>query len=169
MNLTRPIIYTADICDAHPEARVCEIQFKNFAMREDFHGLAVTFSTFENNSGLREILIQGGAGKVLLVDGRASMRRALCGGNIAALAHEHGWAGLIFNGAIRDSHELILLDFGVKAVGVTAMRPRSEGVGRQDEPLSIGGIVIRPGEYVYADRDAVIVLPNAVHERGAKQ
>jgi len=159
----RTIIRTADICDDHPDARVCELQFRDFAAREDFHGEVVTFATFEDNKGLRDILVQGGGGKVLVVDGRGSARRALCGGNIAALAQEHGWAGLIINGAIRDSHEFTELDFGVKAVAATAMRPRTDGIGRAGDNLNMGGIVIRPGEYVYADRDAVIVLAKPVH------
>ena len=163
MTVARTIVRTADVCDDHPEARVCELQFRDFAAREDFHGEVVTFATFEDNKGLRDILSQGGDGKVLVVDGRGSMRRALCGGNIAELACEHGWAGLVFNGAIRDSHEFTDLDFGVKAVGATAMRPRTDGIGRQGEALVIGGITVRPGEYVYADRDAVIVLNAPVH------
>jgi len=163
MTVARTIVRTADVCDDHPEARVCELQFRDFAAREDFHGEVVTFATFEDNKGLRDILSQGGDGKVLVVDGRGSMRRALCGGNIAELACEHGWAGLVFNGAIRDSHEFTDLDFGVKAVGATAMRPRTDGIGRQGETLVIGGITVRPGEYVYADRDAVIVLNTPVH------
>jgi regulator of ribonuclease activity A len=163
MSAARTIVRTADVCDDHPEARVCEVQFRDFAAREDFYGEIVTFATFEDNKGLRDILTQGGDGKVLVVDGRGSMRRALCGGNIAQLAFEHGWAGLVFNGAIRDSHEFTDLDFGVKAVGATAMRPRTDGIGRQGETIVIGGIVIRPGEYLYADRDAVIVLSHSVH------
>mgnify|MGYP006427478329 CR=1 FL=1 len=163
MAATRTVIRTADVCDDHPEARVCESQFRDYAGREDFHGEVVTFATFEDNKGVRDALVQGGNGKVLVVDGRGSMRRALCGGNIAALACEHGWAGLIFNGAIRDSHEFTELDFGVKAVGATAMRPRTDGIGRQGEVLNIGGIVIRPKEYIYAARDAVVVLAKPVH------
>ena len=163
MEKVRNIIRTADICDDQPDARVCELQFRNFSGCEAFHGEAVTFETYEDNEGLRKILGQEGRGKVLVVDGRGSMRRALCGGNIAMIACENNWSGLIFNGAIRDSHEFIPLDFGVKAVGVTAMRPRTDGIGHEGGMLTMGGIVIRPGEYVYADRDAVIVLSKAVH------
>ena len=100
----------------------------------------------------------------LIADGRGSPRRALCGGNVAAEAHKCGWAGLIFYGAIRDSHEFIDLDFGVKATHVTAMRPlRNDSRGQTNVPLNIGGIEISPGEYCYADRDCVIILENPVH------
>jgi len=163
MEIARTIIRSADICDDQPDARVCELQFRDFSAREDFHGEVVTFETYEDNKGLRDILDHRGHGKVLVVDGRGSMRRALCGGNIAKIAYENGWSGLIFNGAIRDSHEFVELNFGVKAIGVTAMRPRTDGIGREGRVLTVGGIVIRPGEYIYADRDAVIVLSKPVH------
>jgi regulator of ribonuclease activity A len=157
------IIRTADICDDHGEARVCELQFRDFSAREHFHGEVVTFATFEENKGILDVLKAGGAGKVLVVDGRGSMRRALCGGNIAAAAWRHGWEGVVFNGAIRDSHEFADLDFGVKALGATAMPPRRGAGGRAGEPLVIGGIAIDQGDYLYADRDAVIVLADPVH------
>ena len=165
MTSERSIIRTADICDEYEfDARVCLLQFKDFAAREDFHGTVVTFSTFETNNGLMELIREGGTGKVLITDGRGSPRRALCGGNVAAEAHDFGWAGLIFYGAIRDSHEFTNLDFGVKATHVTAMRPlRSSGEGQSNVPLNIGGIEIRPGNYCYADRDCVIILENPVN------
>lgn len=157
------IIRTADICDDHGDARVCELQFRDFAAREHFHGEVVTFATFEDNKGILDVLRAGGAGKVLVIDGRGSLRRALCGGNIAVEAFENGWEGLVFNGAIRDSHEFAPLDFGVKALGTTAMPPRRGAGGRAGEPLNFGGIAISGGDYLYADRDAVIVLPGPVH------
>ena len=165
MNVKRTIIRTADICDNYEfETRVCVLQFRDFASREDFHGEIVTFSAFETNTGLMDVLREGGLGRVLIFDGQGSSRRALCGGNIAAEAYAQGWAGLIFNGAIRDSHEFKDLDFGVKATLVTAMRPlRSQDEGQRDVTLNMGGIQIRSGEYCYADRDCVIVLDNPVH------
>lgn len=161
------IIRTADICDGHGDSvRVCELQFRDFAAREHFHGEVVTFATYEDNKGIRDVLAadgSGGAGKVLVVDGRGSLRRALCGGNIAAEAQGFGWEGLVFNGAIRDGHEFEALDFGVKAIGATAMPPRRGAGGRAGETLNFGGVVFRPGDYLYTDRDAVIVLDAPVH------
>ena len=166
MSDARTIIRTADICDDYEfEVRVCNLQFRDFAAREDFHGEVVTFSTFESNKGIMDLINQGGKGKVLIIDGRGSARRALCGGNIATDAQAAGWAGLIFHGAIRDSHALADLDFGVKATHVTAMRPfRGKDAGRANITLNIGGIQICPGDYCYADRDCVIILDNPVHE-----
>ncbi len=164
MNHDSNIIRTADICDDFgEELLVCETAFNDYAGRRHFHGQVVTFATYEDNTGLRDLLDQGGTGKVLVVDGRGSLRRALCGGNIAAQALARGWAGMIFNGAIRDSHEMAELDFGVKAIGTTAMPPRHDGHGRGNLAVYFGGVVICPGDYLYADVDAVIVLKRPVH------
>jgi regulator of ribonuclease activity A len=159
------IIRTADICDDYAdELLVCELALNDYAGRDHFHGEVMTFATYEDNIGITESLARGGAGKVLVVDGRGSRRRALCGGNIAAQALKYGWEGLIFNGCIRDSHEFADLDFGVKAVGTTAMAPRKDGLGRAGVELYTGGIALHPRDYLYADQDAVIVLTRAVHD-----
>lgn len=158
------IIYTADICDAHPDAyAVCEIAFNDYAKRNHFHGRVTTFATYEDNKGIRDVLGQDGKGRVLVVDGRGSRRRALCGGNIAAIAAEHGWAGLVFNGCIRDQHEFTNLDLGVKAVGSTPQRPRQDGIGKAGVTLHFGGIAFRDGDYLYADADGVIVTEKPLH------
>ena len=159
------IIRTADICDDHgDEVLVCEIAFNDYAKHNHFHGLVVTFATFEDNKTVRAVLAEGGQGKVLVVDGQGSRRRALCGGNIAAEAQEHGWEGLVYNGCIRDQHEFADLDFGVKAIGTTPQRPRHDGIAQTGVALYFGGIVINDGDYLYADADGVIVAAGPLHE-----
>ena len=143
---------------------MCETRFTNYGRRTAFHGRIVTFATFEDNDGVRALLQAGGSGKVLVIDGRGSVRRALCGGNVAALAAVHGWAGLVVNGCIRDAHEIADLDLGVKAVGATPLRPRPRGVGEADVPVRFGGVTFQPGAYLYADDDGVVVTEAAVHE-----
>ena len=158
------IIRTADICDDHgDQILVCETALIDYAKRNHFHGQVVTFSTFEDNKGVRDVMAEGGAGKVLVVDGQGSRRRALCGGNIAAEAQGHGWEGLIYNGCIRDQHEFTDLDFGVKAIGTTPLRPRTDGIAKIGVPLCFGGIVINDGDYLYADADGVIVAAKPLH------
>ncbi len=158
------IIRTADICDDNPDVcLICEIPFIDYAKRTHFHGTVVTFATYEDNKGVRAVMEQGGKGKVLVVDGRGSRRRALCGGNIAAEAQGHGWEGLVYNGCIRDQHEFTDLDFGVKAIGTTPLRPRHNGIAEVGVALYFGGIVINDGDYLYADVDGVIVTKGPLH------
>ncbi len=158
------IVRTADVCDEYPSARVIEVVFHDYTGRSHFHGEVVTFATYEDNKGLRDLIARGGKGKVLVIDGRGSRRRALSGGNIAAEAEKHGWEGIVINGCIRDQHEFTGLKLGVKAIGTTPMRPRHDGIGREGMTLNFGGIQIQPGDYLYADQDGVIVTEQPAHE-----
>src|ERR1700730_15794162 len=94
---------TADLSDAHPEAQVAESLFGDFGGVKHFAGPLVTLKVFEDNAMVRAILAEPGEGRVLVVDGGASMRCALVGGNLARLGVVNGWQGLIVNGCIRDS------------------------------------------------------------------
>ena len=99
-----------------------------------------------------------------MIDGNSSRRRALCGGNIAEEACKQGWEGMVFNGVVRDSHETMIMDIGIKSLGTSAMPPSNEMDGVTGDTLTFGGIQFRPGEYLYADQDCVIVLENPDHD-----
>lgn len=158
------VVRTADICDEHREARVLEVLFFDYSRKNNFHGEVVTLSTYEDNEGLRELLARGGQGKVLVIDGRGSRRRALVGGKIAVLAAQQQWEGLVINGCIRDQHEFSDLNTGFKAIGTAPMPPNKNGIAREGVGLSFAGVEIKPGEYLYADEDGVIVLEKPVHK-----
>ena len=81
---------------------VCEANyFKPYGLHGSFHGKIRTCRIFESNPLVRSILSTPGGGDVLVVDGGMSMRTALMGDQIAKLAVENGWAGVIINGCIR--------------------------------------------------------------------
>jgi len=149
---------TADLCDQYGEAvKVCQPIFKDFGGAMAFHGPIVTVSTFEDNSLFRDMLQEPGEGKVLVVDGGGSLRRALLGGNLAAAAHRNGWAGLLLNGCVRDSAEIAAVTIGVKALAAHPRRPNRAGQGELNVPVSFANVVFHAGEYLYADLDGVIV------------
>lgn len=149
---------TADICDARPEVQVCEPLFADYGRVLAFHGPIVTLKVFEDNTLVRTTLEQAGDGRVLVVDGGASLRCALVGGNLAALARRQGWSGLLVYGAIRDTAEIALLELGVKALG-SCPRRSVKGMhgGRRDETLRFAGASFHPGAWLYADEDGVVV------------
>ncbi len=161
---------TADLCDAHEpklddgSLRVLPAVFRDYGKRAAFHGRAVTLRLFEDNTLVRETLSSPGEGRVLVVDGGGSLRRALVGGNIATLAAQNGWAGLIVHGAVRDVAELVLCDVGVRALGTHPRKSRKGGAGARDVPVDIAGVTVRPGDWVYADLDATLVSDTKLHE-----
>ncbi|CAE6838939.1 Regulator of ribonuclease activity A [Paraburkholderia domus] len=113
---------TADLCDAHEDQlalgtlRVLEPVFHLFSRAECFSGEAVTLKVFEDNALVRATLEEKGAGRVLVVDGGGSLRRALVGGNLAQIAEQNGWAGIVLNGCVRDALELNEVNVGVAAL-----------------------------------------------------
>ena len=108
---------------------------------------------------LKATLSKSGDGRVLVVDGGGSMRYALLGDNIATIARDNGWAGVVMNACVRDSNALDELGFGVKALGTCPRRSRKEGGGEVDVPVTFGDVTFEPGARLYADEDGVVVLP----------
>jgi regulator of ribonuclease activity A len=151
---------TADLCDEHGDALgCCDLQMRQFGGRGSFHGPAVTVRCHEDVALLRSVLAEPGEGRVVVVDGRGSMHCALLGDVMAGTAADNGWAGLVVNGAVRDTAALRTLDIGIKALGVSPRRSGSTGAGQRDVPLSFGGATFTPGAEVCSDDDGVVVLP----------
>lgn len=149
-----------ELCDQFPElVQVVEPMFGNFGGRERFGGEIVTLKAFEDNSKVREQVALPGEGKVLVVDGGASMRRAMLGDMLAEKAAKNGWAGIIINGCIRDVNAIGETDLGVQALGTHPMKTEKRGLGDLNVEVSFGGVTFRPGEYVYADNNGVLVSP----------
>ena len=150
--------YTADLCDAfQAEVRTTEPVFSVFGERLTFGGPIRTLRVYEDNSLVKASLASAGEGAVLVVDGGASTRCALLGGNLAEMASANGWAGLIINGCIRDAHEVNACNIGVRALGTCPRKSEKRGEGDSDAVVSFAGAEFRPGEYVYCDQDGVIV------------
>jgi regulator of ribonuclease activity A len=143
---------TADLCDQHGDRlQVCEPVF------ESFGGPVSTVRCFEDNSRVKEAVESRGEGRVLVIDGGGSRRRALLGGNLGAAAVRNGWAGMIIHGCVRDSRELEEMSLGIRALGTIPLRSDKRGEGELDVPVRFAGVTFRPGDHVYADEDGVIV------------
>jgi regulator of ribonuclease activity A len=149
---------TADLCDEHGErVQVCEPIFLAYGGRKSFHGPVSTVRCFEDNSRVKEAVEGPGEGRVLVVDGGGSRRRALLGDKLGEAAVRNGWAGVIVHGCIRDSAELGRIDLGIRALGTIPLRSDKRGEGERDVPVRFAGVTFRCGEFVYVDEDGVIV------------
>ncbi|MBK7768123.1 MAG: ribonuclease E activity regulator RraA [Sulfuritalea sp.] len=157
-------LLTTDLCDANEDrVRVVEPMFSSFGGRNAFHGRIATLKLFEDNSLVRMALESAGEGRVLVIDGGGSLRRALLGDQLAALAVQNHWAGIIVYGCIRDSRAIGQMDIGVFAIDTHPMKTVKKNVGETDIPVSFGGVTFTPGEWLYADEDGVIVSTTAIH------
>lgn len=160
---------TCDFCDAHKDDhsgrfRVLAPRYQNFGGAPVFAGQVVTVRCHEDNTLVKQILEQEqGQGRVLVVDGAASLSRALVGGNIAAAAARNGWSGIVVHGAVRDATELSATALGIRALALVPMPTSRAGQGQRDVPVTLDGRLVRPGEWLYADGDGMVVCDTALH------
>ncbi|AIZ32305.1 ribonuclease E activity regulator RraA [Pseudomonas parafulva] len=156
---------TPDLCDAYADrVQVLEPMFSNFGGRDSFGGQIVTIKCFEDNSLVREQVELDGTGKVLVVDGGGSLRRALLGDMLAEKAAKHGWEGLVIYGCVRDVDVLAQTNVGVQALASHPMKTDKRGIGDLNVPVTFAGVTFRPGEHVYADNNGVIVSPSPLSQ-----
>ena len=155
-------IKTADLCDAHAELQVAAPLFRDYGGAAAFGGLISTVQVYEDNVLVRAALAESGAGRVLIVDGGGSLRCALVGDLLGAMAVKNGWAGIVVNGCVRDSAELAQLPLGVRALATNPLRSEKRGEGQRDVPVAFAGITFMPGHYLYADADGIVVAAQAL-------
>lgn len=149
-----------DLCDAHADTiQVAEPMFADFGGRLAFSGAIQTLKVFEDNSLVRSELETDGQGRVLVVDGGGSLRCALLGGNLAKLAEDNNWAGVVVYGCVRDVEEIEACQIGVKAMAAHPLKSRKRNVGDVGVPVRFADVAFRPGEWLYADADGMITSP----------
>ena len=156
-------ISTPDLCDEFgDDVRVLELPLRHYGAAHNFGGQVVTIKCFEDNSLVAEQVKQPGEGRVLVVDGGGSLRRALLGDMLAEKAAKNGWEGIIVYGCVRDVDVLAQTALGIQALASHPMKTDKRGIGDLNVVVTFGGVTFRPGEYVYADNNGIIVSPTAL-------
>ena len=155
---------TPDLFDARKqEVRVVEPLFLSYGGTDKFFGQVRTVKCHEDNALVKALAAKPGEGRVMVVDGGGSRRRALVGDMIAGNALRNGWAGLLIWGMVRDVDELRQLPLGVKAVGAFPVPANKEGSGQVDVPVAFGNVEFRPGDWLYADNNGILVASTPLH------
>jgi regulator of ribonuclease activity A len=153
---------TTDVSDAHPGAQVCDPVFQIFGGRLAFSGPITTLKVFEDNTLVKQAVESPGERRVLVVDGGGSTRCGLVGGNLAVSAASNGWSGIVVYGCIRDADELAEQPIGIRALAAMPRKSqRGMHSGQAGIPVIFAGVVFREGEWLCADRDGIVVLPEA--------
>ena len=98
-------------------------------------------------------------GDVLLIDAGGDMNNAVVGGILTFYATSIGLAGIVIDGAIRDVAEIREREFPVYARGVTHRGPYKDGPGEINVTVSVGGMVVNPGDIVVGDQDGLLAIP----------
>lgn len=157
---------TCDLCDAHKgdssgAFRVLPPVFRAYGGRPRFAGPVATVKCFEDNTPVKAAVESPGLGRVLVVDGGGSLRRALLGGNLGAAAARNGWAGLVIDGCVRDVAELAAQPIGIRALAAMPLPTERRQAGLSDLPVQVQGVPVRPGDWLCADEDGIVVLAAA--------
>lgn len=152
----------ADLLDEHEdrvELQVCSPIFKSYGANDTFSGKISTVQVHNDNSLVKLALSEPGEGKVLVVDGGAALTRSLVGDMNAAAGTKNGWAGILVNGCIRDSHEISKIPIGIKALGTVPRKTDKNNIGKRDLPVAFANVRFYPGHYIYSDHDGIVVSP----------
>ena len=153
---------TCDLCDRFEDrVRVLDLPLRDYGGRTAFAGRVSTVKALEDNSLVREAVAEPGDGRVLVIDGGGSLRRAMLGDMLAEIAMANGWSGVLVHGAIRDSAAIGALKLGVKALASCPRKTDKLGQGLRDVPVAFGGLVIAPGQWLAADEDGVVLMDSA--------
>jgi len=156
-------VSTPDLCDAHPDkVRVLEPLFRSYGAKPRFGGQVVTVKCFEDNSLVKDFSTREGSGKVLVVDGGGSLRRALLGDMIGEVMVKNGWEGIVINGCVRDVEALNKLDLGIRALNSIPVKTDKRGLGDANVAVRFAGVDIAPGDWLYADATGIIVSHDAL-------
>ena len=164
-------IATTDLCDQFENdihaglIHILPPVFQAYGQRVNFYGQAVTFKVFEDNTLIKKALENdNGTGKVMVIDGGASVRCALVGGNIAKAGTSNGWEGILVDSCVRDTGEINELNIGVRALGAVPLRSLKKGAGERVLGVHIQGVRVNPNDWIYVDADGVVISPKPLHE-----
>ena len=152
---------TSALCDIYLDTiDVVEPIFASYGGRRSFGGQITTIKCFEDNGLIVEALRNNGTGRVLLVDGGGSLRRALIDAELATLAVDNGWDGIVLFGAVREVDALEELDIGIQALGSIPVGADTNGSGESDVAVNFGGVTFLPDDHLYADTTGIILSPD---------
>ena len=151
---------TANLCDVHSgedHFQIAEPLFMSYGANPVFSGQITTLKTFEDNVLVKAVLEEKVQDRVLVVDGGGSHRCALVDINLATLAIDNGWQGIVVYGCIRDSALIAQLPIGIRALHTHPLKSHKKDHGDRDLLVSFAGVNFKKDHFLYADSDGIIV------------
>ncbi|NCP66540.1 MAG: ribonuclease E activity regulator RraA [Paraglaciecola sp.] len=151
---------TSALCDLFADSvDVVEPMFVSFGGRASYGGVITTIKCFEDKGLILKTLAQPGVGRILLIDGGGSMRRALIDASAAQMAFENGWEGIICYGSVREVDDLDEINLGLHAIAAIPVSADDQETGELDVAVNFGGVTFLPEDHVYADSTGIILSP----------
>lgn len=151
---------TTDLIDAHPDRlHAVLMMLSDYGGVQRFQGEIATLRVDQDWRPVFGELEQPGRGRVLVVDAGGAVHRAVLGERLLNTAARSGWAGVVINGAVRDTAQTGQVAIGLRALGVIPQRGESGAPHERQAVLSFGGVTFTPGEWLWADADGIVVGP----------
>ncbi|MEW6981039.1 ribonuclease E activity regulator RraA [Colwelliaceae bacterium 6471] len=152
---------TSELCNLYADLiDVVEPIFSNYGGVSSFGGKVVTIKCFEDNGLISKVVESDGEGKVLVIDGGGSTRRALIDIYIAETAAKNGWEGIICYGSVRDVDALEDVEMGIQGLLSIPVGATDKETGETDLAINFGGVTFLPDDHLYADNTGVILSPD---------
>ena len=148
---------TPDLSDAFPETKALEPIMTNYGGKSFFSGPIETLNCPDDNSLIKEQLNSEGKGRILVVDAGGIHTVALLGDLIAEAGVKNNWSGIVINGYIRDVDIIRTLNLGAQALCTFPVNSEIRGLGDLGAEISFGGLTFKPGQYVYADNNGLLI------------
>jgi len=151
---------TARLCDAHAQEahfQIVEPLFMSYGANPVFWGRISTLKAFEDYVQIKTALQEKAEGRVLVVDGGGSHRCALIDIELARLAVENGWQGMLIYGCVRDTVLLAELPIGIRALHAHPLQSHQKNLGDRDLPITFAGVNFKKDHFLYADHDGIVV------------
>jgi regulator of ribonuclease activity A len=152
---------TSELCNIYADLiDVVEPLLSNYGGRSSFGGQVVTVKCFEANGLIAQLVETDGTGKVLVIDGGGSTRRALIDIYIAETAAKNGWEGIVCYGSVRDVDAIEEVEIGIQCLVSIPVGASDEVLGESDIAINFGGVTFLPEDHIYADNTGIILSPD---------
>lgn len=151
---------TSELCNIYANLiDVVDPIFCNYGGRSSFGGQVVTIKCFESNGLIIQLAETEGTGKVMVIDGGGSTRRALIDNDIALVAAKNGWEGIVCYGSVRDVDLLEDIEIGIQALVSIPVGATDDNTGENDLAINFGGVSFLPDDHIYVDNTGIILSP----------
>ena len=155
---------TSELCNIYADLiDVVEPIFSNYGGRHSFAGQVVTVKCFESNGLISKVLNSDGTGKVLVIDGGGSTRRALLDATIVKQAYKHNWEGIVCYGSVRDVDALEEIEIGIQSLVAIPVGGDDDENGTSDLAINFGGVTFLPDDHIYSDNTGIILSPDPLY------
>lgn len=137
-----------------PQERV-----SNFATHDDFAKWESNWYRTRIPGDFEKFL---GPDTILVIDAQGTKDVGFCGSNNALAWFANGMRGIVTSGGCRDSDENILQRLPIYQRGFTrGIDPGRVQIESYNQPITVGGVLVMPGDIIVADTDGVVVVPRA--------